>query len=440
MTLHAQIHEWVQRQRPAIIDSLRYLVGINTENLAPRGNELTGQLAIAGMLRSLGCDVDLYEIDTVPALRDHPRYWAERPCTGRPNVMAIRRGRGQGRSLLFSSHMDTVPVGPDAWQHKPWAGEVADGKLYGLGAYDMKGGLLASIMTVKALNDLGIQLQGDLLVESVVDEEFGGCNGTIAGRLKYNADLAILPEPTNLKICAAHHGGLMLRITFNGKAGWGFSPEHPVDPIIAAAHFITMLNDYAVLRQRNIVVPDIYRGNSGLPILVNQVKAGDVSLPFFGDRVPGQAWLTTWLETYPGMTADGVLADLQAYYRYTQSVDGILAAFEPDWTPVRWLDGSAIAVDHPGVKLISRVTSDVVGQPASVQGALFACDGHIFNLFSPTPMVLLGPSGGQPHSPDEYIEIESLFQLIEVFIRTTLDWCQTVDVHLVDHNTDQRSD
>jgi len=194
--------------------------------------------------------------------------------------------------------MDTVPVGPDPWRHDPWGGKVAGGKLYGLGAYDMKGGMVASIMVVKALNDLGIQLQGDLMIESVVDEEFGGCNGTIAARLKYNADLAIVPEPTNLCICPAHHGGLMLRVAFEGKPGWSFSPEHPVDPIIAIAHFVTVLNDWAAERNRTVIVPDIYRHNHMLPVLINQLKAGDVSLPFFADRVPGNAWLTLWAETY----------------------------------------------------------------------------------------------------------------------------------------------
>ncbi|MCL4507026.1 MAG: M20/M25/M40 family metallo-hydrolase [Chloroflexi bacterium] len=423
MQLHEQIREWIQRERQTMLDSLRYIVAINTENLAPGGNETEGQLAVAAMLRMLGCEVDVYDVSSAPGLAQHPRYWPARPCTGRPNVMAIRRGLGKGRSLLFSSHMDTVPVGPDIWQHDPWGGEIADGRLYGLGAYDMKGGLVASIMAVKALNDLGIRLQGDLLVESVVDEEYGGCNGTIAGRLKYNADLAIVPEPTNMAVCPAHHGGLMLRVTFVGKPGWGFSPDRPIDPVIAVARFISMLNDYALHRQQASSVPGIYQDNPTLPILVNQVKAGDVTLPFFGDRVPAQAWLTVWLETYPGMAEDAVLRDIQAYYRQAQANDPVLAAFEPVWQPVRWLDGSHIADGHPGIELLIRLTTDVCRRPATVQGALFACDGHIFNLFSPTPMILLGPSGGQPHSPDEYIKIKDYLQLVEIFIHAAIEWC-----------------
>lgn len=203
--LHERIHSWVQSHRTPILDCLRTLVALETINHPPGGNEQKGQMAVAATLRALNCDVDVYEISDVPGLLEHPRYWAARPCTGQPNVTAIRRGAGRGKSLLFSSHIDTIGVGPDPWRRNPW-GEEADGKFFGLGAYDMKGGLAASLMTVRALNDLEITLNGDLLVESVVDEEAGGCNGTLAARLKYNADLAIIPEPTDLAVCPAHLG------------------------------------------------------------------------------------------------------------------------------------------------------------------------------------------------------------------------------------------
>ena len=423
--MRERVHQWVHSHREVILDCLRYLVGIDTQNRAPEGDERRGQLALAGLLRALGCVVDVYTIDSVPGLQAHPQYWPERPCTGRPNVMAIRPGAGGGRSLILSGHMDTVPLGPDPWTRDPWGGEVADGKLWGLGVYDMKAGLIAAVMVVKALNDLGIRLAGDLLVESVVDEEFGGCNGTLAARLKYNADLAVLLEPTNLVICPAHHGGLMLRVTFHGKPGWGFSPERPVDPTSALARFIGMLNEWAAHRQEVVSPPPIYEGNPGLPVLINQLQAGDVTLPFFGDRVPSKAWLCVWIEAYPGMSQAEVLEDLQAHYRKAQREDEVLAAFEPEWTPVRWLDGSQIPVDHPGVERFAQAVAAVRGRPAVVQGAPFACDGHIFNLYSPTPVLLLGPTGGNPHAPDEFIYIDDYLDLIEILILGTIQWCGT---------------
>ncbi len=423
MSIDDQVHSWVREHRSVFVDCLRSLVSIDTQNLAPQGNERSGQMAVAGMLGMLGCEVDVYEISSVPGLLQNPYYWPERPCTGRPNVIGIRRGTGGGRSLLFSSHIDTVPVGPDPWSKQPWGAEVSDGRLWGLGAYDMKGGLAASIVLVRALNDLGIRLQGDLMIESVVDEEYGGCNGTLAARQKYNAALAIVPEPTNLIVCPAHHGGLILRVTFRGKPGWGFSPERPVDPVQAIARFICVLNDWAARRSTTAPTPAIYKNNPGLPVFVNQLKAGDVSLPFLSDRVPSHAWLCAWIEAYPGTTQEQVLADLQASYRQAQAGDAVLAGFEPEWHPVRWLDGSQIPADHEGVRLLADTVTAVRGEPAKIQGAPFACDGHMFNLHSPTPMVLLGPTGGQPHSPDEFVELDDYTDLLEIFIRGTIKWC-----------------
>jgi acetylornithine deacetylase len=418
-----RIHDWVQRERETIIECLQTFVGINSENLAPHGNEKPAQLLLANMLEQWGCEVDVYEIASVTGLLEHPKYWAARPCTDRPNVMAIRHGIAEGRSLIFSSHMDTVPVGSDPWVHNPWGGEIADGKLWGLGAYDMKGGLVASLMVARALHDLEITLNGDLIIESVVDEEFGGCNGTLAARLKYNADFAVVPEPTNLQICPAHHGGLMLRVSFEGKSGWGFSPEQPIDPVIAIAHFIQMLETWAKHRTQTSSVPELYKSNPKLAVVVNQVKAGNVNLPFFADRVPSDAWLTVWIETFPGTTQAQVLQDLQGFYLETQASNPVLANFAPSFTPLRWLDGSAINADHPGVKMLAQASFETRGQEPTVQGAEFACDGHIFNLYSPTPMVLLGPSGGQPHSPDEFLDLKSYLQLVEVFIRAAIEWC-----------------
>lgn len=424
--MEARIHAWVQQNRPIVLDCLRSLVAIDTQNLAPLGNEQRGQMALAALLRALGCEVDLYALDSVPGLLDHPYYWPERPGIGRPNLIGIRRGAGGGRSLLFSGHIDTVPIGPDPWMHDPWGGETIDGKLYGLGAYDMKAGLIAAVMVVKALNDLGVTLAGDLMIESVIDEEYGGCNGTLAARLKYNADLAIVPEPTNLVVCPAHHGGLMLRVTFRGRPGWGFSPEKPVDPTSAIARFIGVLNEWAVARQA-IAPPAIYSENPGLPVLINQLKAGDVHLPFFNDRVPSHAWLCVWIEAYPGMNAQQIVDDLRAAYARAQASDPLLAGFEPEWEPLRWLDGSGISAGHPGVALVAEALAQVRGVPAVVQGAPFACDGHVFNLYSPTPLLLLGPLGGQPHSPDEYIDVDAYMQLVETFVLTTLRWCGVVN-------------
>lgn len=420
-----RVAEWVRANQNIAIETLRRLVQMDTQNRAPEGNERAAQLAVAGLLEAHGCAVDVYEVASVPGLLEHPRYWSARPCAGRPNVLGLRAGAGGGRSLLISSHMDTTLAGHDAWRRDPWGAQVEGNRLHSLGSYDMKAGLAASILAARALGELGVRLRGDLLIESVVDEEFGGANGTLAGRLKYNADLAIVPEPTNLIVCPAHHGGLMLRVTFRGRAGWGFSPDQPVDPTHAIARFIVLLNGWAA--RRGQAAPPLYRDHPALPVLVNQLQAGDTALPFFADRVPSQAWLTVWIETYPGTTQEEVIGEVQALYRRAQSEDAVLAAFEPEWEPRRWLDGSAMPGDHPAPALLASVAGAALNEAVKIQGAPFACDGHMFNLYSPTPMVLFGPRGGNPHSPDEFVDVDSYLKLIEIFATFAARWCGIAD-------------
>lgn len=417
------IHDWIKSHGDMAVATLREFVRMDTQNFAPDGRERSAQLAVAGLLRALDCAVDEYEVGSVPGLLDHPQYWAARPCTGRPNVIGIRRGAGGGRSLLFSSHMDTVLLGSDPWNKPPWGGQITEGKLWGLGAYDMKAGLVASLMVVKALNDLGIRLKGDLMVESVVDEEVGGCNGTLAARLKYNADLAVVPEPTNLVVAPGHQGGLMLKVTLRGRAGWTFSAEKPLDPTQGIAHLIDLLHDWNDARQAKLVPPPIFSTNPSLPMMVNQLQAGDTSLRFYADRVPSHAWLCVWIGLHPRMTQEQIVRDVQAFYTAAQSNDPILAAFDLVWEPLRFLAGSQIPADHPGVETFANALAGVRGEAPLVQGAPFACDGHMFNLYSPTPMLLLGPVGGNPHAPDEFVTLESYLALIETFVRSAVDWC-----------------
>lgn len=417
--LNARIHDWVQNNRTPIMECLGALVALETINHASAGNEANGQSFVAATLRSLGCETDVYEIASVPGLLEHPRYWAARPCLGRPNVTAIRRGAGGGKSLLISSHIDTVGPGPDAWKHDPW-GEIADGNFYGLGAYDMKGGLAASLLTVRALNDLNIALNGDLLVESVVDEEGGGCNGSLAARLKYNADLAIIPEPTDLAVCPAHLGALILRVTFRGRSGIGITK--PLDPTPPLARFIGWLQEWARERRKRVEVPAIYADDPNLNILVTQLQAGDVTLNFMGDRVPSSAWVNVVIAVHPGTRQNEILADLQNCYAKARQSEALLRDFEPEWEVARWLDGSAIPADDTGVQTLAREAEAVRGQ-GQIRGAGFQCDGHIFNLASPTPALIFGPKGGGAHAPDEHIEIEAYLDFVEILIRTSVAWC-----------------
>ena len=196
-----------------IVQLLRQLVQIDTVAIPPNGNETRAQKALRKTLRSFGLDVEVYDISFLTR-SNHPYVRHERNYEGRHNLIARLPGTGRGRSLLISGHMDTVPSGREQWKDSPWSGVVRRGRMYGRGTYDMKGGLVAAFATAIALKNAGVRLGGDLLCESVIDEEWGGGGGTLAARLRGDvADACVIPEPTDLAIFRASRGGYVVDIS-----------------------------------------------------------------------------------------------------------------------------------------------------------------------------------------------------------------------------------
>ena len=124
---------------------------------------------------------------------------------------------GGGRSLILNGHIDTVTIEPtDEWTQDPFGAHIADGLMYGRGTSDMKGGLMAGLLAMAYLIESGARLRGDVIVQSVVNEEHAG-NGTLdLVRRGYAADAAIVLEPTNNAVCVSHPGGLYWQVTVPG--------------------------------------------------------------------------------------------------------------------------------------------------------------------------------------------------------------------------------
>jgi acetylornithine deacetylase len=116
--------------------------------------------------------------------------------------------------------VDTLPKGSAPWTKDPFGGTVEGNRVFGRGTNEMKGGVATNLFVLEALHQLKIRLTGDLVFESVIDEEFGGANGTLAGRLMgFNADAAILSEPSFLRICPAQRGGRIAHLTMRAAGG-----------------------------------------------------------------------------------------------------------------------------------------------------------------------------------------------------------------------------
>jgi acetylornithine deacetylase len=418
------IRAWVSDHRDEVVSFTQKLCQIPSENHPPTGEEKACQEFVAQSLRGWGCEVDPYELLDVPGFLEHPYCLTDREFKDRPNVTGRLPGKGAGRSLLVSGHVDVVPLGDAPWTRPPYGAEIEDDKLYARGAYDMKGGLAAGLMAARCLADLALPLRGDFLVESVVDEEFAGGDGTLAGRLRgVRADAAIIPEPTNLVLCPAHHGGRFYRFHLGGRAGRDFAGEELYNPIYAMAHLVGFIQEYGKERDRTLQPPPIFAGEEGLPLRVTHIKAGGFG-PDSVDGIPPDCWAQLFIETYPGTTDEDLERDFLGALHRRIEADPVFEGAEVRFEGIHhFLPGSEIPADHPVVDCLQEAANDAHLGSLPVRGCPFPCDAWMLNGMGQTPTVILGPGGGNAHGPDEFVKIEDVLRLTELFAHAAAMWC-----------------
>jgi acetylornithine deacetylase len=356
-------------------------------------------------------------------IEEHALYWRGREYTNRPNVGARMPGTGGGRSLVLSGHVDTVPVGAQRWTRDPFGGQVEGNRLYGRGSNDMKGGVATNLFIVEALTDLGIRLAGDLIFESVVDEEFGGVNGTLAGRLRgFNGDAAIISEPSALRVCPAQRGGRLVHITF-GAANEGILGPAQGSAIEQLRVFLNAVEDFQERRRRSAPVHPLYRHVANpVPAAVTRIHTAvmGTSEP---TNIPSTCQVEFFWQAMPGESRKTIDAE---FYAWLDALIGANRDVFPSRPriefPIRWLPGSAIDAGEALVQELASSAAEILGAAPPVQGIEAPCDMYVFHEFG-IPAVLWGARGGNTHNPDEYVEIDSLIDAASVLLAFVCGWC-----------------
>lgn len=425
-----RIDTWVAQRRNELLGFAARLLQIPSESRPPAGHEAECQEFIAAALRRSGAEVDVFTPDDVPELQTHPLYlptWDGMPRTfaGRPNVVGVFRGSGGGRSILFSTHVDTVPYETGKWvESTPFSGELKDGKLYGRGAYDIKSATAAALFAARCVTELGLPRRGDVIVESVVDEEFGGSHGCLASRLRgYQADIAINSEPTNMAVCPIHRGGGEWKIVVRGDPGMAFNQEKLDNPVYKLARVIDALRAWNDWRNREVKAPPAYAADPFLPIYITQVGGGgDTYQEQLG--IPAECYLYVWAEEHCGTDREeherSLIDFVNRYLAEQPDFDGVYPEYR---RTIRYMEGSEMNPNHAVFQVLRRAY-DSSGRTYEVQGAPFACDAYVFNSYSLTPAVVIGPGGGNAHGPDEFCLVEDLVDLARIYARTIAEWCE----------------
>jgi len=425
IAFEAHLTAYVDKHGDRLIEIVRDLVRIPSENTPPVGAEAACQLYVADFLRNRGWEPLIYELDQVPGIRDHPLFRGGRDYAGRPNVGARKTGACGGRSLLLSGHIDTVPKGTQPWTRDPFGGELEGNRLFGRGSNDMKAGLGMSLFVVEALSSLNLLLSGDLLFESVVDEEFGGVNGTLAGRLKgFNADAAIITEPSFLRVCPAQRGGRVAHILLEARGGVLTDQIFPVGVIDQLSFVLARVKEFAEARRAKATVHELYANHiDPVPVAITKVFTAP-----WGTKepltVPEQCQIEMYWQTMPGEQQEDVEREFVSWLDSVIASAPNLFPKRPELHfPIRWLPGSAILKSEPLVQKLAACATDVTGRQTSIIGFEAPCDMYVFHQAFGIPAVLWGPRGGNTHAADEYVEIDSVVDAAKALLVFVCRWC-----------------
>ncbi len=325
---------------------------------------------------------------------------------GRASAVGALRGAGGGRSLMFNAHSDTVGIDR---MSEPFSAAFMDGKLYGRGAYDMKGSLAAQLAAVKALRDAGVRLAGDLIVAAAADEEHRSM-GTSDLMCRYPVDGAIVTEPTEFDLCLAHKGFIWLEVVTEGVAAHGSRYDEGVDANMRMGRFLHGLERLErELRRRE--------GHAllGPPSLHAPVIEGGSELSTYSSRCT----LKVERRTIPGETDESVAQELQSI------VDELRAADQSFRASVRVLFSRRPFEAPRGTPLVDAIVDSsrrALGRAPAVVGRAWWTDAALIAATGAETAVM-GPSGGGPHADVEWVDVDSLVDFAYILAYTAIQYC-----------------
>ena len=375
--------------RDYLVRTLADLVRINSVNpsLVPDGpGEVEAARYVRTALEKFGAEIRVLE-----------------STPGRPSAVATLHGTGGGRSLMLNAHMDTVGIEgmPDAL-----APAIRDGRLFGRGAYDMKGSLAACLATLKAIAE-GPPLRGDIIVAAVADEEYASL-GTAEVVRAVPVDAAIVTEPTELDLCIAHKGFVWVEVETLGKAAHGSRFFEGVDANMRMGRFLGLLEGLeANLRTRpphSLVGP---------PSLHAALLRGGTEFSTYAAR----SSLMIERRTVPGETEAGVLAEIE------QLLDMLRTdpSFKANARAVLTRNAFEVAPDTAIVRAVHAAATrrgrapQFIGKPFWMDSAILADAG--------VETTVIGPIGSGAHTSEEWVDLDSLERLASILVEAAASYC-----------------
>jgi len=422
MSVPVELADRIQRE----VERLEWSAGSFLQGLvripSVTGAEAEIQKYLAYCLQEMELKLDVW-CPTRADVESHPAFCDDGlPLGERPVIVARWPGAESGaRSLILSGHVDVVPPGdPARWADGAWSGEKREGRVWGRGACDMKGGLVAAISAIGALQRLGLKPRGDLLLQCVIGEETGGV-GTLAAILRgYRADAAIVLEPTELSIGPVAAGALSFRLQVPGRAAHGALRAEGVSAVEKFQRLSDALTELERARHTGFRHPAYPPGALVAPLSIGTVRAGD-----WPSTVPDRLIAEGRYGVLPGESPAAARRQFEAALRAAADADPWLREQRPT---VEWIEGqfepAATDRDAPIVAALRAAHRSVLGSDPEVRGVSYGSDLRLLTNVARIPAVLYGPGDVRlAHAANEHIAIAEVMTAAKVVALATADWC-----------------
>jgi acetylornithine deacetylase len=408
----------IDRQEDEIVNTLRDLISIPTVV----GHEGEGQRYTKSLYSKLGLKIVSFEADKSKVSR-HPAFVdCGMKSAGRPNIIGIMEGDPAGRSLILNGHVDVVSPEPlEAWSSPPWEGTLIGRKLQGRGACDMKGGLVSNYFALKSLLQSGVIPGGTVMLQSVVEEEAGGGNGTLACLLEgFTADGMVITEPLP-EISVAMTGVMYFKVKVTGRTAHAGRAHTGVNAIGKMNKIYNALMDLDVKRANtkhyHIFEKDYPRS---CHLNIGTYQSGD-----WTSTVAGWAEMTCRMSFIPGEEMNNVRNEVFNAVNEAAEADEWLSGHPPEVTWFGWqTEPWEQDPNHPFVVMFKDSAEGVYGSPIQLVGRTAGLDTRFAKYFS-MPAITFGPSGENIHGTNEYVDIDSLLTCTKVIASFIMDWCGT---------------
>ena len=440
----------IEEKKSEYVELLQKVIQISSLT----GEEGEAQGFLAKYLKDLGLQVDVWEPDIeemfnkFPESAQYPSHWQhdlilpyDRFPTyeeliksgkidilnykNRPNVVGTLRGQGNGKSLLLNGHIDNVTVEPKSdWSVDPFGAELIDGKIFGRGACDMKGGLVAALSAIQCLIETGVSLKGDVIFSSVVNEEHSG-GGALSMVCKgIRADAAIVTEPSENRVCIAHPGDVYWQLTLQGVprspgARWEGDDMVGVSAIEKLPLVIESL--LKLETEFNKVTPSaLYEDIKPFSCVMGEISGGT-----YATATAGRCVLKGCVYFSPGLgSVNDIMDGIREFVKKGTEFDPWFQIHPVEIEFLRHKNTALIDENDPIVKTMLDCARTVAGIEAPFTAATYGADMELFVNCGKIPTIIFGPGSIVPaHKPDEFIPIDEYISSIKTLALSIYRWC-----------------